>query len=57
MHQNDCKMVYTLSTYQTPPCLSRCLFLGNTRTESYLQPPQDRHWWNLNSKADPKLAQ
>jgi len=28
MQENDPEMIYTLSTYQTPPCLNRCLSLS-----------------------------
>jgi len=57
MQQNDPTMIYTLSTYQTPSFLNRCLSLSNTKTESSSQLPQDRHWQQLSSKANPKLAQ
>jgi len=57
MYQNDPKMIYVISTYQTPPCLNCCLSLSNAKTKNYTKSSQDGHRYLFNGKVDPKLAQ
>jgi len=39
MAQNDPKMIHTLSTYQTPPCLNCCL----SSSKHYRKPTREKN--------------